>query len=101
MAEEPVSAGELTAIHARISVDLAELRRRMRPPTVAARAAAIRHPARVVRAAMETLLAVRAAPGVAARVGVALLVVAGVAALLARGRLSGRSEGGYNEGRRD
>lgn len=100
MAEEPVSAGELTALHARISIDLAELRRRLRPPAVVARAD-IRHPARVARAAVETLRAVRAAPGMAARVGVAFLVVAGVAALLARGRLSGRSEAGYNEARRD
>jgi hypothetical protein len=101
VAEEPVSAGELTALHARISIDLAELRRRLRPPAVAARADAIRHPARVARAAVETLRAVRAAPGVAARVGVAFLVVAGVAALLARGRLSGHGEAGYNEARRD
>lgn len=101
MAEEPVSTGELTALHARITVDLAELRRRLRPPAVATRAAAVRHPARVARAAVETLRAVRAAPTVAARVTVALLVVAGVAALLARARLSGRSEGGYNDGRRD
>lgn len=101
MAEEPVSPGELTALHARIGVDLAELRRRLRPPRVAVRAAAVRNPGRVARAAVETLLAVRTAPSVAARVGVALLVVAGVAALLARGRLSGRGEGVYNGGRRD
>ena len=86
MAEEPVSPGELTALHARISVDLAELRRRLRPPRAAIRATAVRNPGRVARAAVETLQAVRAAPSVAARVGVALLVVAGVAALLARTR---------------
>ena len=91
----------MTALHARIGVDLAELRRRLRPPRVAVRAAAIRNPGRVARAAVDTLLAVRTAPSAAARVGVALLVVAGVAALLVRGRLSGRGEGVYNGGRRD
>jgi len=91
----------LTALHARIGVDLAELRRRLRPPRVAVRAAAIRNPGRVARAAVDTLLAVRTAPSAAARVGVALLVVAGVAALLVRGRLSGCGEGVYNGGRRD
>ena len=90
----------MTALHARIGVDLAELRRRLRPPRVAVRAA-VRNPGRVARAAVETLLAVRTAPSVAARVGVALLVVAGVAALLARGTLSGRGERVYNGGRRD
>lgn len=101
MAEESVSPGELTALHARIGVDFAELRRRLRPPRGAVRAAAVRNPGRVARAAVETLRAVRATPSVAARVGVALLVVAGVAALLAHGRLSARGEGVYNGGRRD
>ncbi len=85
MAEEPVPPGELTALHARINVDLAELRRRLRPRQLKVRLSAAR-PARVVIAAVDALRAVRAAPSVAARVGVALLVVAGVAALLARGR---------------
>lgn len=86
MAEEPISPGELTALHARISVDLAALRRRLRPLQVNVRARALRSPARVVHAAVDTLRAVRAAPNMAARVGVALLVVAGVAALLAHSR---------------
>lgn len=86
MAEEPVSARGLSALRARIGADLAELRRRLRPQRLARCALAVRHPARMARAAGETLRAVRAAPGVAARVGVALLVVAGVAALVARSR---------------
>ncbi|MGH7187419.1 MAG: hypothetical protein ACREIB_14220, partial [Pseudomonadota bacterium] len=57
------------------------------------RVTAVRNSGRVAKAAVETLLAVRAAPSVAARVGVALLVVAGVAALLARSRRQGGALG--------
>lgn len=86
MAQEPVSPRELTALHARIGEDLAELRRRLRPPRMSVSRSAVRGALRVARAAVEALRVVRATPGVAARVGVALLVVAGVAAVLARSR---------------
>jgi len=85
VAEEPVPGQELALLpllHDRISRAVAELRVRARRPRSDPRA-----PGELMKAAEEALRALRAEPALAAGIGVALLVVAGVAAALAvRGR---------------
>ncbi|MBI3998067.1 MAG: hypothetical protein HY355_03460 [Armatimonadetes bacterium] len=83
MAAEPVPTRELADLHQRIGGATHQLRTRLR-----------QHPGRrsrgvaeVVRAGLEVLQVIRATPSLAVRVGVTLLVVAGIAAALAaRGR---------------
>ena len=84
MAEEPVSSRELAALHERISGSVTVLRRLVRVP-LATKAGSDE----VAWTALDIFRSLRAVPGLAAGMGVALLVVAGVvAALAARARRS-------------
>ncbi len=76
MGAQPLSPRELEALHDRIAKDVAELRSRLRrrpaPPP--------RPSDDLVKAAVEMAHRLRAAPGLAAGVGVALMAVAGALA---------------------
>lgn len=99
MAAQSVSPRELTALHSRIGADVAELRRRLRAaPALTVRPVAGAPPLRAAAAVLDLLRAVRGAPGIAARLGVAALVVAGVAALLVQARREAAA-GGSTAGR--